>query len=127
MKLATAVLAATLLAAITGCGQKYSPGCKKASELTGPWTAMGLPVDSGRVCESDDKRARFEFVGGSKQERATAFEQALTQNGFSKESCPSYCIYTKDTQRVQVIVGDVSNKWVTVSAIMSPMAAARRR
>jgi hypothetical protein len=71
------------------------------------------------VCESDDKRARMEFVGKDKAKWQSKIEASVVGAGFTKESCPSYCIYTKGTQRLQVIIGDINDKWVTASLIMS--------
>lgn len=104
---------------LVGCGQKHSPGCKKAADLAAPFTDLALPVDKGRVCESDSKKTKLEFIGKDKDRWRTAIEESVVSAGFAKESCPSYCMYTRGTQRLQVIIGDVSEKWVTASLIMS--------
>ena len=104
---------------LVGCGAKWSPACKTEATLTPPFTDLNLPVSEGRVCESDDKRVKLEFHGGDKDKWKSAVEQAVTGAGFAKESCPSYCMYTKGTQRLQVIVGSIGTKWVSASLIMS--------
>lgn len=117
--LASAPLIVVLVMVTAGCGAKYSSSCSKKADLTAPFTELGLPVDDGRVCDSDDKKARMEFVGKDKDKWRDAIEKSVTGAGFSKESCPSYCVYTKGTQRLQVIIGDINDKWVTASLIMS--------
>lgn len=117
--LAATPLLVVLAALSSGCGAKYSSSCSKKADLTSPFTELGLPVDQGRVCDSDDKKARMEFVGKDKDKWRDAIEKSVTGAGFAKESCPSYCIYTKGTQRLQVIIGDISEKWVTASLIMT--------
>jgi hypothetical protein len=99
---------------LPGC-KKHSPACKKAADITSPWKEMALPVDDGRVCESSGEQLKLEYHGKDKEKWAGAIEAALTAVGWAKEKCPSYCIYTKEKSRVQVIVGDISEKWVTVS------------
>jgi len=113
------VLALPLAFITAGCGAKHSTSCSKKSDLTPPFTELGLPVDDGRVCDSDDKKARMEFVGKDKDKWRNKIEESVTGAGFSKESCPSYCVYTKGTQRLQVIFGDINDKWVTASLIMT--------
>ena len=117
--LASSPLIVVLAMVTAGCGAKHSSSCSKKADLTAPFTELGLPVDDGRVCDSDEKKARLEFVGKDKDKWREAIEKSVTGAGFSKESCPSYCIYTKGTQRLQVIIGDINDKWVTASLIMS--------
>jgi hypothetical protein len=112
-------LAVLSLVAAAGCGQKYSSSCKKAVDLTSPFTELGLPTGDGRVCESDDKKAKLEFIGKDEEKWRGKIEESVLAAGFVKESCPSYCVYTRGTQRLQVIIGDVADKWVTASLIMS--------
>ena len=104
---------------LTACGSKWSPACKTEATLTAPFTELNLPVGEGRVCESNDKKVRLELQGADKDKWRTSLEQAVTGAGFAKESCPSYCMYTKGTQRLQVIVGSIGTKWVSASLIMS--------
>jgi hypothetical protein len=100
--------------ALPGC-KKHSPACQKAVEITSPWTEMALPAGDGRVCEASSEQLKLEFHGKDKDKWATAIEQALVAVGWTKDKCPSYCIFTKDKSRMQVIVGDIADKWVTVS------------
>jgi hypothetical protein len=104
---------------VAGCGKKYSPACSKDAELTPPFTELGLPTSQGRVCESDGKRAKLEFRDSDEAKWKATIEQAVTSAGYTKEKCPSYCVYTRGTERLQVIVGDIANKWVTVTLIAS--------
>jgi hypothetical protein len=104
---------------VVGCGKKYSPACSREADLTPPFTDLNLPTAEGRVCESNDKRAKLEFRDRDESKWKANIEQAVTSAGYTKDKCPSYCVYTKGTQRLQVIVGDISNKWVTVTLIAS--------
>ncbi|HSO31268.1 MAG TPA: hypothetical protein VLT33_02095 [Labilithrix sp.] len=113
------VLVVVVAIPLAACGPKWSPACKTEATLTPPFTDLNLPVAEGRVCESDDKKARLELHGADKDKLRTSLEQAVTGAGFAKESCPSYCMYTKGTQRLQIIVGSVGTKWVSASLIMS--------
>src|SRR5262245_34793793 len=93
-----------LFTVLAGCGKKFSPGCKSSANLTAPWTAYDLPVGEGRVCESSSDDLKLEFVDDDKPKWTAAIEQSVAKAGFVKDKCPSYCIYTKDAQRLQVIV-----------------------
>jgi hypothetical protein len=119
LALASSPLVVVLAVVTSGCGAKHSSSCSKKVDLVSPFTDLGLPVDDGRVCDSDEKKTRMEFVGKDKEKWRGAIEQSVTGAGFTKESCPSYCVYTKGTQRLQVIIGDINDKWVTASLIMS--------
>jgi hypothetical protein len=104
---------------LAACGSRWSPSCKTEVSLSAAFSTLNLPADQGRVCESDDKKTRLEFQGADKEKWRSALEQSVTSAGFAKESCPSYCVYTKGTQHLQVIVGTIGTTWVSTALILS--------
>lgn len=105
-----------LALALTGCKTKsrYSPSCKSGVALTTPWTELALPIDEGRVCASDAKRAEMQYLTKHRPEWEKAYEDALVKAGYAKDKCTDQsCSFTKagDKLNVQVIE---TKSWITV-------------
>ncbi|MFO0567171.1 MAG: hypothetical protein U0263_15990 [Polyangiaceae bacterium] len=110
-----AVSAALTLSLLLACGGgTYSPSCKRAVDVTAPWTGLRLPVSEGRVCSSTPTRLEVQFTKGNREKWAGAFESALLGEGFSKKSCASnYCSFERGPERIQVIALETA-KWRSV-------------
>lgn len=111
-------LAAGLLAT-AACKKKprYSPSCQSAVAITAPWDALALPLESGRVCASDAKRAELQYLSGDRAGWEGKFEAALVAAGYTKSNCSSQsCTFDRadgagERLAVQVIP---TSKWVSV-------------
>jgi hypothetical protein len=104
-----------LASLLAGCGGKYSSSCKKAVELTSPWSSFGFPVSDGRVCESGTKDAKIQYISKDADKWRAAYEDKMLGAGYEKKDCKSgYCVYAKGTSRVQIIVSSM-DRWVNVA------------
>lgn len=116
MKLLVSTVVVSVLASLAGCKtkDKYSPSCKRGVSLTAPWTDLKLPLEEGRVCVSDDKRAEMQYLTQHRPEWEQAYEKALVAAGYAKDRCNDMsCTYKKDADKVTVQV--IENKsWITV-------------
>lgn len=103
----TRVVLAVAMLALAACGKtKYGAGCKRATELTSPWTSLDLPIDEKktRVCESTSDELKLRsYVWTTKSEAQGAVDAALTARGWTKDRCSEQaCYYDKDGYQVSV-------------------------
>lgn len=96
------------LAAVLGaCGKtRYGAGCKKATEITSPWSSLGLPIDEKktRVCESTSDALKLRsYVWSTKQAAQDAVGAALSAQGWTEDRCSEQaCYYDKDGYQISV-------------------------
>jgi hypothetical protein len=108
----------TLAGACTlcGCGGRYSSSCKKAVELTAPWSSFGFPVADGRVCESSSRDAKIQYISRDVERWRGAYEQRMLDAGYEKKDCKStYCVYAKGKESRIQIIASAADKWVNVA------------
>ncbi len=53
--------------------------------LVEPWTKMNLPLDGGKVTQSDNKMVTVMYAGSKVDEKVTAYTGAVEKHGFKKE------------------------------------------
>lgn len=97
--------AAAALAAGAGCKSKkgYSADCKRGVSLTAPWSELALPTGDGRVCSSDAKQAKVQYLTKHEADWEAAYDQALVAAGFTKDKCTDLsCTYKRGDEKVTV-------------------------
>jgi len=95
-----------LLGALGACKKDFGAGCEKPVDLSSPWTELGLPLEDGvsRVCSATSEELKVRsYTWSDKAAATTAFEQALTASGHTKDRCSEQaCYYDKDGFEVSV-------------------------
>jgi hypothetical protein len=95
-----------LLGSLAGCKKDFGAGCEKPVDLSSPWSELGLPLEEGvsRVCSVSAEELKVRsYTWSDKAAATTAFEQALTASGHTKDRCSEQaCYYDKDGFEVSV-------------------------